>query len=192
MLLLLILTLNSAQFQNFTQLHVLTLAARSYVLLVVSSPDPTLTRKKILTQHRTNQSHPQTPPSSFLTLVIKEFRCYEAKIEESEKAHSRWCQTKDTSALSHQSIPLMVGLSTNQNNVLLTKAHPTMLKHLPSTLGTAGILKQRVCLLHTIIPSNTQQIGTTLGDNYKQLTAVNQNMSTTNSCCCFNSLSVYM
>ena len=35
-------------------------------------------------------------------LEIKEFRCYEVKIEESEKAGSHWESTQDTCGLSRQ------------------------------------------------------------------------------------------
>ena len=41
--------------------------------------------------------------ASHLTLEIKEFRCYEAKIEESEKRPAvTGSRTQDTSGLSHQ------------------------------------------------------------------------------------------
>ena len=38
----------------------------------------------------------------YLTLEINEFRCYEAEIEESEKASSHWESTQNTSSLSCQ------------------------------------------------------------------------------------------
>ena len=71
------------------------------------------------------------------------------KIEVSEKAGSRRESNPGHLWLGHGLCTM-----TNQNNVVLTQARLTVMKHLPSALGTGGKLWE-VCLLHTIIVSDT-------------------------------------